>query len=89
MNPLESLKADYIARRTGGTVYREADVHTKRAWATRGTDIPDARNLPSRNCSVSIPRGFQRSARAIFWRVTFLVEVSGGSKGQSVGRRTT
>ena len=57
VNSLESLMADYI----GGGWGKETgdDKHTKPAWVIRGTDIPGARNCPSRRCSVSLPRGFQ------------------------------
>ena len=83
VNPLESLMADYI----GGGWGKETgdDKHTKPAWVIRGTDIPDARN-----CQVAgVPYRFHagsniRSRRLLAGDILF--EVSGGSKGQPVGR---
>ena len=59
--------------------------HTEPAWVIRGTDIPDARscqvaNVPHRYHSVSN----LRSRRLEVGDIIF--EVSGGSKGQPVGR---
>ncbi|OIP11190.1 MAG: hypothetical protein AUK53_08840 [Betaproteobacteria bacterium CG2_30_59_46] len=59
--------------------------HTEPAWVIRGTDIPDARtcqvaNVPHRFHSISNLRS--RCLQA--WDIIF--EVSGGSKGQPVGR---
>jgi len=59
--------------------------HTEPAWVIRGTDIPDARtcqvaNVPHRFHSISN----LRSRRLQAWDIIF--EVSGGSKGQPVGR---
>jgi type I restriction enzyme S subunit len=59
--------------------------HTEPAWVIRGTDIPDARssrvaNVPHRFHAVSNLRTRRLKAGDI------LFEVSGGSKGQPVGR---
>ena len=83
VKPLESLMADYI----GGGWGKETGEgkHTKPAWVIRGTDIPDARN-----CQVAgVPYRFHagsniRSRRLLAGDILF--EVSGGSKGQPVGR---
>ena len=83
VNSLESLMADYI----GGGWGKETgdDKHTKPAWVIRGTDIPGARN-----CQVAgVPYRFHagsniRSRRLLTGDIVF--EVSGGSKGQPVGR---
>ena len=83
VNSLESLMADYI----GGGWGKETgdDKHTKPAWVIRGTDIPGARN-----CQVAgVPYRFHagsniRSRRLLTGDILF--EVSGGSKGQPVGR---
>ena len=83
VNPLESLMAHYIG---GGWGKATGDAkHTKPAWVIRGTDIPDARN-----CQVAgVPYRFHagsniRSRRLLAGDILF--EVSGGSKGQPVGR---
>jgi type I restriction enzyme, S subunit len=80
---LESLMADHI----GGGWGKETsdDDHTEPAWVIRGTDIPDARSsevadVPHRFHSVSNLRTRCLQAGDI------LFEVSGGSKGQPVGR---
>ena len=83
VNSLESLMADYI----GGGWGKETgdDKHTEPAWVIRGTDIPGARN-----CQVAgVPYRFHagsniRSRRLLTGDILF--EVSGGSKGQPVGR---
>lgn len=59
--------------------------HTEPAWVIRGTDIPDARNCQVAN----VPHRFHgvsniRSRRLQDGDIIF--EVSGGSKGQPVGR---
>ena len=59
--------------------------HTEPAWVIRGTDIPDARscqvaNAPHRFHSVSNLRSRRLQAGDVIF------EVSGGSKGQPVGR---
>lgn len=59
--------------------------HTEPAWVIRGTDIPDARscqvaNVPHRFHSISNLRSRRLQAGDIIF------EVSGGSKGQPVGR---
>jgi type I restriction enzyme S subunit len=81
--PLESLMVDHI----GGGWGKEAadEEHTEPAWVIRGTDIPDARSsqvadVPRRFHTVSNLRNRRLQAGDI------LFEVSGGSKGQPVGR---
>ncbi len=83
VKPLESLMADHIG---GGWGKEAADEdHIEPAWVIRGTDIPDARSsqvadVPHRFHSVSNLRNRRLQAGDI------LFEVSGGSKGQPVGR---
>ncbi len=83
VRPLESLMADHIG---GGWGKDTADDnHTNPAWVIRGTDIPDARssqvkNVPHRYHTQSNLRSRKLAAGDI------LFEVSGGSKGQLVGR---
>ena len=83
VRPLESLMADHIG---GGWGKDTADDnHTNPAWVIRGTDIPDARssqvkNVPHRYHTQSNLRSRKLAAGDI------LFEVSGGSKGQPVGR---
>jgi type I restriction enzyme S subunit len=83
VKPLESL----ITAQIGGGWGKEAadEDHTEPAWVIRGTDIPDARccrvaNVPHRFHTVSNLRSRRLQASDI------LFEVSGGSKGQPVGR---
>jgi type I restriction enzyme, S subunit len=83
VKPLESLMADHI----GGGWGKEAadEEHTEPAWVIRGTDIPDARccrvaNVPYRFHTLANLRSRCLQAGDI------LFEVSGGSKGQPVGR---
>ena len=80
---LESLMIDHI----GGGWGKESpdDDHTEPAWVIRGTDIPDARSsqvsgVPHRFHTPSNLRSRKLAAGDI------LFEVSGGSKGQPVGR---
>jgi type I restriction enzyme S subunit len=80
---LESLIADHIGGGWGKEIGDED--HTEPAWVIRGTDIPDARScqvadVPHRFHSVSNIRSRRLQAGDI------LFEVSGGSKGQPVGR---
>jgi len=83
VKPLESLMLDHIG---GGWGKETADEdHTEPAWVIRGTDIPDARSsrvadVPHRFHTVSNLRTRRLQAGDI------LFEVSGGSKGQPVGR---
>ena len=83
VKPLESLMSAQIG---GGWGKETADEdHTEPAWVIRGTDIPDARccqvaNVPHRFHTVSNLRSRRLQASDI------LFEVSGGSKGQPVGR---
>ena len=83
VNPLETLISDHI----GGGWGKEAadDEHNTPAWVIRGTDIPSARNsrvpnVPLRFHSASNFRSRKLATGDI------LFEVSGGSKGQPVGR---
>jgi type I restriction enzyme S subunit len=83
VKPLESLMTAQIG---GGWGKEAADEdYTEPAWVIRGTDIPDARscqvaNVPHRFHTVSNLRSRRLQASDI------LFEVSGGSKGQPVGR---
>jgi type I restriction enzyme S subunit len=83
VKPLESLMVAHIG---GGWGKETADEdHTEPAWVIRGTDIPDARgsrvaDVPHRFHTVSNLRTRRLQAGDI------LFEVSGGSKGQPVGR---
>ena len=83
VKPLESLMVDHIG---GGWGKETADEdHTESAWVIRGTDIPDARSsrvidVPHRFHTVSNLRTRRLQAGDV------LFEVSGGSKGQPVGR---
>jgi type I restriction enzyme S subunit len=80
---LESLMSGHIG---GGWGKEAPDVdHTEPAWVIRGTDIPDARHSQVS----SVPHRFHapsnlRSRRLKIGDILF--EVSGGSKGQPVGR---
>ena len=75
--------ADHIGGGWGKEIADED--HTEAAWVIRGTDIPNARS-----CQVaSVPHRFHtvsniRSRRLQVGDIVF--EVSGGSKGQPVGR---
>ncbi len=80
---LESLMTDHIGGGWGKDALDEG--HAEPAWVIRGTDIPDARycqvtNVPHRYHSVSNLRSRHLQAGDIIF------EVSGGSKGQPVGR---
>ena len=80
---LESLMADHIGGGWGKEVTDED--HTQPAWVIRGTDIPAARSsqvasVPHRFHTVSNLRSRKLTAGDV------LFEVSGGSKGQPVGR---
>ena len=83
VKPLASLMIDHIGGGWGKDVADED--HTEPAWVIRGTDIPDARSsrvadVPHRFHTVSNLRTRRLQAGDI------LFEVSGGSKGQPVGR---
>ncbi len=83
VKPLQSLMVDHIGGGWGKDVADED--HTEPAWVIRGTDIPDARSsrvadVPHRFHTVSNLRARRLQAGDI------LFEVSGGSKGQPVGR---
>jgi len=83
VKPLQSLMVDHIGGGWGKDVADED--HTEPAWVIRGTDIPDARSsrvpdVPHRFHTVSNLRTRRLQAGDI------LFEVSGGSKGQPVGR---
>lgn len=78
-----SLLTDDIG---GGWGKESADeIHTEPAWVIRGTDIPGARY-----CSVdNVPHRFHSSSNLRTRKLIvgdILFEVSGGSKGQPVGR---
>lgn len=81
--PLESLITNHIG---GGWGKERADSkHTETAWVIRGTDIPELRKgdltgLPHRYHSAASVRSRSLQADDIVF------EVSGGSKGQPVGR---
>ena len=80
---LESLMTRHIGGGWGKEVPDHA--HAEPAWVIRGTDIPDARNSQV----IGVPHRFHtpsnlRSRRLVHGDILF--EVSGGSKGQPVGR---
>lgn len=83
VKPLESLISEHIG---GGWGKEEPDgTHTEPAFVVRGTDIPEARrctisNVPYRYHTLSNLRPRQLTAGDIIF------EVSGGSKGQPLGR---
>jgi len=80
---LGSLIAEHVGGGWGNDV--EDDKHTEPAWVIRGTDIPDARS-----CDFSkVPFRYHtksnlKSRRLMPGDIVF--EVSGGSKGQPLGR---
>src|ERR1039458_9446645 len=83
VKPLESLMVDHIGGGWGKDVADED--HTEPAWVIRGTDIPEAR------CSqvAGVPHRFHTASNLRTRRLQagdILFEVSGGSKGQPVGR---
>ena len=83
VRPLESLLADHIG---GGWGKETSDeTHTEPAWVIRGTDIPDARS----SGVAKVPHRFHANSNIRTRRLQagdILFEVSGGSKGQPVGR---
>ena len=83
VKPLKLLMVDHIGGGWGKDIADED--HTEPAWVIRGTDIPDARSsriagVPHRFHTLSNLRTRRLQAGDI------LFEVSGGSKGQPVGR---
>ena len=83
VKPLGSLMAGHIGGGWGKAVPDEK--HSEPAWVIRGTDIPDAR----RTRVADVPHRYHtpsslRSRKLIAGDIVF--EVSGGSKGQPVGR---
>lgn len=80
---LGSLMIEQIGGGWGKDVPDEK--HTEPAWVIRGTDIPDARS-----CQVSnVPHRFHSASNLRSRRLQagdIIFEVSGGSKGQPVGR---
>ena len=80
---LESL----MTRHIGGGWGKEVpdDDHTEPAWVIRGTDIPNARSAQV----AGVPHRFHTPSNLCSRRLVhgdILFEVSGGSKGQPVGR---
>jgi type I restriction enzyme S subunit len=80
---LESLMTSHIGGGWGKEVPDE--LHTEPAWVIRGTDIPEAR----RSQVSGVPHRFHTPSNLYSRRLMtgdILFEVSGGSKGQPVGR---
>ena len=80
---LESLMTSHIGGGWGKEV--PDDDHTEPAWVIRGTDIPDARSSQV----AGVPHRFHTPSNLRSRRIAIadiLFEVSGGSKGQPVGR---
>jgi type I restriction enzyme S subunit len=80
---LESLMKGHIGGGWGKEV--PDDDHTEPAWVIRGTDIPDARSAQV----AGVPHRFHTPSNLRSRRLEqgdILFEVSGGSKGQPVGR---
>jgi len=76
-----------ITNHIGGGWGKEVDdeKHTEAAWVIRGTDIPEARN----NQTDKVPHRFHTPSNLRTRRLQvgdIIFEVSGGSKGQPVGR---
>jgi type I restriction enzyme S subunit len=83
VKPLESLMADHIGGGWGKDL-PDGD-HTEPAWVIRGTDIPGARSSQV----TTVPYRFHTSTSLHSRRLAagdIVFEVSGGSKGQPVGR---
>jgi len=83
VKPLESLLVDHI----GGGWGKDAPDrdHTEPAWVIRGTDIPSVRSSQV----TGVPHRFHAPSNLRSRRLAagdILFEVSGGSKGQPVGR---
>lgn len=81
--PLDHL----IVKHIGGGWGKEsaAEGYSRRAYVIRGTDIPGARYLDVRNCPLRFHRQSNLESRVLA-EGDLVVEVSGGSKDQSVGR---
>ena len=80
---LESLMVDHIGGGWGKDL--PDDDHAEPAWVIRGTDIPNARSLQVSG----VPHRFHTPSNLRSRRLAagdILFEVSGGSKGQPVGR---
>ncbi len=81
--PLDSLITEHIGGGWGNDI--EDDKHTEPAWVIRGTDIPDARS-----CNFSkVPFRYHTNSNLKSRRLSpgdIIFEVSGGSKGQPLGR---
>ncbi len=80
---LEGLMTSHIGGGWGKEVLD--DDHTEPAWVIRGTDIPSARNSQVS----SVPHRFHTATNLRSRKLAagdILFEVSGGSKGQPVGR---
>ncbi|MEZ6005392.1 MAG: restriction endonuclease subunit S [Planctomycetota bacterium] len=81
--PLDSLIVGHIGGGWGKDP--EDEKHTEPAWVIRGTDIPGARS-----CHVdSVPHRYHKPSNLRSRRLTpgdLVFEVSGGSKGQPLGR---
>lgn len=80
---LESLISEHIGGGWGNDTYDND--HTESAWVIRGTDIPEGRY----NNFLKVPQRYHtksnlKSRRLMSGDIVF--EVSGGSKGQPVGR---
>jgi len=79
--------SEIISAHIGGGWGKEVpdDDHTEPAWVIRGTDIPDARHSQTAHVPHRIHATSNlRSRRLVAGDIVF--EVSGGSKGQPVGR---
>lgn len=83
VKPLESLMIDHIGGGWGKEVADED--HSEPAWVIRGADIPGARNSQV----AGVPHRFHAASNLRSRKLAsgdILFEVSGGSKGQPVGR---
>lgn len=95
VSPLGEIPQGWTAKKLGAIISAHIgggwgketpdDDHTQPAWVIRGTDIPEARYSQV----ASVPHRFHtasnlRSRRLVAGDIVF--EVSGGSKGQPVGR---
>jgi type I restriction enzyme, S subunit len=83
VKPLKSLMVDHIGGGWGKDIADED--HTEPAWVIRGTDIPNARS----SRIAGVPHRFHTESNLRTRRLQagdILFEVSGGSKGQPVGR---
>jgi type I restriction enzyme S subunit len=83
VKPLALLMTNHIGGGWGKEIADED--HSEPAWVIRGTDIPAARNSQV----ASVPRRFHTSSNLRSRKLAagdIVFEVSGGSKGQPVGR---